>query len=203
MADKKSWRERAADYGRDKFGVGVGSGDPASKADAEADTAAAQPIGEAELNKRIEGYGKQYSDDSFWDKVKTVGKKAGVKVVYAALLLFYTLKDADVPPWAKSVIIGALAYFIAPIDLIPDFIPVVGFTDDFGTLIAAVAVVAKLVNDETRGKARAKLVSWFGESATLDLGEVEAKLEPLSVDREALAADADAADVAGKGRPKR
>lgn len=183
MADKKSWRDRAADYGRDKLGVGIGSVDPGQRAGA-ANTAEG-PIDETELKSRIKGYGKEYSDESFWDKVKTVGKKAGVKVVYAALLLFYTLKDADVPPWAKSVIIGALAYFIAPIDLIPDFIPVVGFADDFGTLLAAVAVVAKLINDDTRGKARAKLVAWFGESATLDLGEVEAKLEPVSVDPEA------------------
>jgi len=201
MTDKKSWRERVTDYGRDKFGVGVGSSDPAAQAQTE--NAAAQPIDEAELNKRIKGYGKEYSDESFWDKVKTVGKKAGVKVVYAALLLFYTLKDADVPPWAKSVIIGALAYFIVPVDLLPDFIPVVGFTDDFGTLIAAIAVVAKLINDDTRGKARAKLVSWFGESATLDLGEVEAKLAPLSVDREAIAAEAVEVEAESKDRPRR
>nr|WP_026293673.1 YkvA family protein [Saccharibacillus kuerlensis] len=128
------------------------------------------------MNERIKGYGKEYSDKSFWDKIKRFGKKAGVKVVYAALLLFYTLKDADVPPWAKSVVIGALAYFISPIDLIPDFLPVVGYTDDFGTLLAAIAVVAKYIDDESRGKARAKLVAWFGESATLGLGEVEAKL---------------------------
>lgn len=174
MADKKTWKERVSDYGRDKLGIGVNAKDPAEAAVIES---AGDPINEAELNERIKGYGKQYSEDSFWEKVKKFGKKAGVKVVYAALLLFYTLKDADVPPWAKSVIVGALAYFIAPIDLIPDFIPVAGYTDDFGTLIAAVAVVAKHINDDTRGKARAKLVSWFGESATLDLGEVEAKLE--------------------------
>ncbi|NGZ74912.1 DUF1232 domain-containing protein [Saccharibacillus sp. VR-M41] len=146
----------------------------AEKLDAAA--AAGRPIDESELKSRIKGYGKEYSDESFWDKIKKFGKKAGVKVVYAALLLFYTLKDADVPPWAKSVIIGALAYFIAPIDLIPDFIPVAGYTDDFGTLLAAVAVVAKHIDDGTRAKARARIVSWFGESATLDLGEVEDKL---------------------------
>ncbi|MDO3408474.1 YkvA family protein [Saccharibacillus sp. CPCC 101409] len=129
------------------------------------------------MNETIQGYGKEYSEESFWDKIKKFGKKAGVKVVYAALLLFYTLKDRDVPPWAKSVIIGALAYFIAPIDLIPDFIPVAGYTDDLGTLLAALGVVSSQIDDEIRGKARARLVAWFGESATLDLGEVEARLD--------------------------
>ena len=180
MANQKNWRDRVAEYGRDKLGIGVSDKTPAEKLDAAA--AAGGPIDESELKARIKGYGKEYSDKTFWEKVKRFGKNAGVKVVYAALLLFYTLKDADVPPWAKSVIIGALAYFIAPIDIIPDFIPVAGYTDDFATLVAAVAVVAKHIDDKSRGKARARLVSWFGESATLDLGEVEAKLDPIGPD---------------------
>lgn len=173
MTNSKNWRDRVADYGRSKLGIGVNNKTPDETFEA---SVAGEPLDEKELNARIKGYGKEYSEESFWAKIKKFGKNAGVKVVYAALLLFYTLKDADVPPWAKSVIIGALAYFIAPIDLIPDFIPVAGYTDDFGTLIAAVAVVAKHIDDASRGKARAKLVAWFGESATLDLGEVEAKL---------------------------
>ncbi|OWA34304.1 hypothetical protein B9G55_18485 [Saccharibacillus sp. O16] len=173
MKEQKGWRDRVAAYGRDKLGIGVNGKDPAKDFP---ESSAGEPINESQLNARIKGYGNEYSEESFWEKIKKFGKNAGVKVVYAALLLFYTLKDANVPPWAKSVIIGALAYFIAPIDLIPDFIPVAGYTDDFGTLIAAVAVVAKHIDDKSRAKARAKLVSWFGESATLDLGEVEAKL---------------------------
>ncbi|PEO50494.1 hypothetical protein CN563_02685 [Bacillus sp. AFS026049] len=51
--------------------------------------------------------------------MKKFGKKAGVKVVYVALLLFYTLQKPTTPVWAKTVIVGALGYFILPIDLIP------------------------------------------------------------------------------------
>ena len=174
MADKKNWKDRISEYGRDKLGIGVGGKDPV---DADTVRAASQPIDEAEFQSRVKGYGKEYSEASFWEKVKKFGKKAGVKVVYAALLLYYTLKDSDVPPWAKSVIVGALAYFISPLDIIPDFIPVVGYLDDFSTLIAAVSIVAKHIDDEARGKARARLVAWFGESATLDLGEIEAKID--------------------------
>ncbi|MBT2605311.1 DUF1232 domain-containing protein [Bacillus sp. ISL-53] len=63
-------------------------------------------------------YSDNFSEDSFWKKIKKIGKKAGVKVVYVALLLFYTLQKPTTPVWAKTVIIGALGYFILPIDLI-------------------------------------------------------------------------------------
>ena len=53
---------------------------------------------------------EHYSEESFWEKIKKYGKKAGYKVVYAALLLFYCLKDGNVPAWAKTVIIGSLVY---------------------------------------------------------------------------------------------
>ena len=65
------------------------------------------------------------------------------------------------PLKTKMVIYGALGYFISPIDVIPDFIPVVGFTDDIGVLAAAVA--ASYIDAEAKAKADAKLAGWFGE----------------------------------------
>ena len=58
---------------------------------------------------------------------------------------------------------GALGYFISPIDVIPDFIPVVGFTDDIGVLAAAVVMAASYIDAEARAKADTKLAGWFGE----------------------------------------
>ena len=58
--------------------------------------------------------------------------KAGQSVIYASLLLFYVLQRPDVPKRVKIIVIGALAYFIAPIDAIPDFIAGIGYTDDLG-----------------------------------------------------------------------
>ena len=57
----------------------------------------------------------------------------------------------------------ALGYFISPIDVIPDFIPVVGFTDDIGVLAAAVVMAASYIDAEARAKADTKLAGWFGE----------------------------------------
>ena len=80
------------------------------------------------MNKpdNIEQYRGNYSESGFWAKVKKVAKKAGVKVIYVALILYYELADPNVSPKEKAIIIGALGYFILPIDLIPDAIPVLG-----------------------------------------------------------------------------
>lgn len=119
---------------------------------------------------------EQYSEESFWDKIKKFGKKAGYKVVYAALLLFFCMKDGKVPKWAKTVIIGSLAYFISPMDAIPDVVPVAGFTDDLGSLVAALGIVAVYINDEMKEKAKAKLADWFGPDCLDDLSDIDDKL---------------------------
>ena len=104
-----------------------------------------------------------YSDGAFWAKVKQFAKKAGAKVVYLALLLYYALKSPKTPKWAKTVIISALAYFICPIDLIPDTIPIVGFTDDLAALAAALKAVDTCITSDVKAEAKAKLSYWFGE----------------------------------------
>lgn len=113
--------------------------------------------------KENEGYGKEYSEDGFWDKVKSVCKKAGIKVIYSALLLYYSFKEKDTPVWAKSIIIGALGYFISPIDAIPDVVPVAGYADDLGVLAMAIAAVAAYINAEVKQYAKDKLRDWFGD----------------------------------------
>ena len=105
----------------------------------------------------------EYSDESFWEKVKTQALKAGKEVIEKALTLYYCLQDTDTPGWAKTVIVGALAYFILPADAIPDYIAIVGFTDDLGVLAAAVATVAAHVKDDHATKARQVVERWFGD----------------------------------------
>lgn len=117
-----------------------------------------------------------FTEDSFWEKVKTFAKKAGVKVIYAALLLFYCLKDKDVPAWAKTVIIGALAYFISPVDAIPDVVPVVGFSDDLGALVAALGIVSVFIDKDIKKKAKTKLSDWFGDDILDDVDDIDGKL---------------------------
>jgi uncharacterized membrane protein YkvA (DUF1232 family) len=108
-------------------------------------------------------FADDYSEDFFWEKVKRVAKKAGREVIEKALILYYALKDSDTPLWARTTIIGALGYFISPLDLIPDVIPVIGYLDDLAVMAAAIATVGAHI---TRGHcrlAKKKLKEWFGE----------------------------------------
>lgn len=113
--------------------------------------------------KDYETYQGSFSAAKFWGKIKGVAKKAGVKVIYVALILYYELTDPDIDTKEKAVIIGALGYFILPIDLIPDTIPVAGFTDDLAALIAAYKFVEHNITPEIKTKAKTKLAEWFGD----------------------------------------
>lgn len=119
------------------------------------------------------GYEKNYSEESFWDKIAGVAKKSGGKVIYKGLLLYYALQRDATPAWAKTVIISALGYFIFPIDAIPDPTPMVGFADDLGVLTAALATCASYINNEVKTNAKAKITDWFGNDAAKEIAEVD------------------------------
>ncbi len=114
-------------------------------------------------NKEIstEGYEDAYSDSAFWGKVKKYAKKAGVAVLEPALILYYCLKDPDTPSSIKATILGALGYFISPIDFIPDFTPLIGYSDDLGVLVATVTLVAKHIKPEHKAAAKETMQAWF------------------------------------------
>ena len=114
-------------------------------------------------------YEKHYSDNEFWKKLKVVARKAGLKVVYAALLLVYLVKSPLTSKKDKGKILGAQGYFILPIDVIPDWIPVAGYTDDLAALTWAIYSVAKNVTPEVKQQAKAKLKELFGEYDEKDL----------------------------------
>lgn len=103
-----------------------------------------------------------YSEESFWYKVKDFALLAGREVLEKALILYYAAQNPQIPIWAKSSIYAALAYFISPLDGIPDVLPVVGFTDDFATLAAAMAIVTMYITPEIKEQAKQKLEDWFG-----------------------------------------
>ena len=122
-------------------------------------------------------YTKAYSDESFWDKVQEFALSAGIKVIYAGLLLFYALKEPATPAWAKGVILGALGYFVSPIDVIPDFVPVAGYTDDLGVLVLALISVAMFINDNVKSQARKKIMDWFPNATEDEFSDIDQKLK--------------------------
>ncbi len=76
--------------------------------------------------------------------------------------MFYAAQRPETPKWAKGVIYGALAYFISPLDGVPDALPG-GFVDDLSVLAGAIAMVALHITPEVSLQARSKLSEWFGE----------------------------------------
>ena len=114
-------------------------------------------------------YAKDYSDDSFWEKVKGVLKSAGLPLIYKAFQLYYVMKKPDCPMHIKAAIVMTLGYFISPIDAIPDFIPFVGFSDDLGAIIAALVLAAMYVDEEVKRLAREAIDNLFGPGTSEDL----------------------------------
>ncbi|WP_084710721.1 YkvA family protein [Ornithinibacillus californiensis] len=125
--------------------------------------------------EEIQKHGEHFSDEKFWEKLGKFAKKAGSSVVYVVLILYYTLQKPEIPMKVKATIVGALGYFILPIDLIPDVALGVGFIDDLGVLTAALLQVAVHVDDEVKAKAKEKLQRWFGEK--VDTTEIDEKLQ--------------------------
>lgn len=107
------------------------------------------------------GDSQNYSEANFWEKLKKFALQAGREVTEKALILFYAAQQPGTPAWAKTVIVGALAYFILPTDTIPDVVPIVGYTDDLGALAAALLSVAMYITPEVKELARKKMQDWF------------------------------------------
>ena len=112
----------------------------------------------ADLSK----YESEFSFDNLMNKIKESAKKAGLKAIYMALLLYYALESPTISTMDKAIIYGALGYFICPIDIIPDILPFIGLTDDIAVLAWAFSRVKRNVTDMTREKAKTKLKIWFG-----------------------------------------
>ena len=86
-------------------------------------------------------------------RILSIANKAGKIIIQNGLTLYYTL-NSDVPKWVKVIIAMALAYLVAPIDSIPDLIPVLGFSDDLGLLITVLSKIAIHIKNESRQQAR-------------------------------------------------
>jgi uncharacterized membrane protein YkvA (DUF1232 family) len=104
----------------------------------------------------------RFDEDSFRKKLSRFARQAGEGVISKALVLYYCLKDPDTPAWARRIIVGALAYFVLPVDAIPDIVPFVGFGDDLGVLIGAVAMVLTHIKPQHRAQADRKIREWIG-----------------------------------------
>ena len=108
-------------------------------------------------------YSNKFTQKDFVDKISRIAKRAGSKLVYAALILYYTLQSDKVSKADKAIIIGALGYMISPLDVIPDAIPIAGLTDDLAVLLYVLKKVWSGIDPEIIAKAKERLSKWFDE----------------------------------------
>lgn len=91
----------------------------------------------------------------FWTKLRKYVRH--VPFVQDALAAYYCAMDGETPLHVKAVLFGALAYFVLPIDIVPDIIAWIGFTDDAAVLYAAIRTVAPHIKVSHRDQARAAI----------------------------------------------
>ena len=94
--------------------------------------------------------------DGFWRKLR----RALGRIPFAedAVAAFYCAMDSTTPLHARAIMLAALAYFVLPIDLVPDALTVIGFTDDATVLATAIAVAGAHIRPEHRAKAKRALL---------------------------------------------
>lgn len=95
-------------------------------------------------------------NEGFWLKVRRlIGRLPFTEDLLAA---YFCAIDPTTPIRARAILFGALAYFVLPADAIPDFIAVLGFTDDAAVLAAAITTVGAYVKESHRQAARQALL---------------------------------------------
>ena len=110
---------------------------------------------------KIESFGSEYSEQGLKEKLSKIARKAGIKMAYAVLVAFYAVQSDALSFKEKARLYGALGYFILPVDLIPDAILGMGYSDDLAALGYVLHTVSSNITPEVKQRAREKLCLWF------------------------------------------
>ena len=94
-------------------------------------------------------------DAGFWKKLRKVAGR--IPFAEDAAAAYFCAVDPRTPSKVKALLLAALAYFVVPVDVIPDFVAGLGFTDDAAVLALALSLVAGNVTDVHRKRARQAL----------------------------------------------
>lgn len=115
------------------------------------------------LNNNLEKFKNFYNENAFIQKIKEFIRQIGSNGAYNAFRIYYALKEGHLSVTDKILVMAALGYFIAPIDLIPDFFGLIGLTDDAIVLGFVTKKLGERVTPEIDKKAREQVYKYFGE----------------------------------------
>lgn len=104
---------------------------------------------------------EQRVNAGFWPKMARVAAK--VPFAKQALSVWYCAKDDETPLAAKGMMLAALAYFVLPLDAIPDVIAGLGYTDDAAVFTALMAVIGKNLKPRHKQAAQRDIERLRGE----------------------------------------
>jgi len=97
----------------------------------------------------------QVEDRTFWRKIRAVAGR--VPFTTEAVAAYFAMRDKHTPWRHKMILAGAIAYFILPVDAIPDFILPIGYADDAAAIAAAIAAASMSIHEVHRMQARRAL----------------------------------------------
>jgi uncharacterized membrane protein YkvA (DUF1232 family) len=88
-------------------------------------------------------------------------RRAGRTIARPALECYEMLVDGATPHQARLTVLAALTYLMVPLDLIPDFLPAAGFSDDMVALTALLGLCSRHITPAIRTRAKDRLDRWF------------------------------------------
>jgi len=124
----------------------------------------------------LKRYARYFSDPALQKKLRRFAARAGQKLVYGVLLLYYCMVSRSVPLKKKASIAAALGYFIFPFDFLPDLLPLIGFADDLTVIIFTLVQISTSLTPEIRKQAREKMELWFKTADTEKMTALERRL---------------------------
>lgn len=120
---------------------------------------AASPVDAIDPNKAlvpaVQRVNEMRVKAGFWPKLARTA--ARLPFADRLLSLYYAARDPETPTTAKGIMLGALAYFVLPVDAIPDILAGVGFTDDAAVIAAVIATLGSNIRPRHTEAARAML----------------------------------------------
>ena len=122
---------------------------------------------------------KWYSDSKMNEKLEKVGKKIGATILYPVLLLYNLFRAPSTTIGEKMAIVAPLAYFIMPIDMIPDAFAIfagAGYVDDGAAVMACVKALSSSITLEIQNQAKAQCKEIVGEVDEAALNSVSSTL---------------------------